>query len=79
MDTVPIRATTVTTTLDIAGMSCASCTKHVGAALQRVPGVRSATVDLAHGTATVVHQPQVSPQVLAAAVTEEGYAVSAIN
>ena len=66
-----------TTTLTITGMSCASCVKHVTTALQRVPGVRSATVDLRTGTATVVHQAQVAPAALAAAVTEEGYAVSA--
>src|SRR5262249_14675585 len=41
------------TELRVAGMSCGNCARHVTDALQRVPGVHSATVDLAGGRAGV--------------------------
>ena len=34
-------------TLDIGGMTCASCVRHVEKALSRIDGVRSAEVNLA--------------------------------
>ena len=45
-------------TLDIGGMTCASCVRHVEKALSRIDGVRSAEVNLATEAATVSFDPQ---------------------
>jgi copper chaperone CopZ len=47
-----------TCTLDIGGMTCASCVRHVEKALSRIDGVRSAEVNLATEAATVSFDPQ---------------------
>ena len=46
---------TETVTLDIAGMTCASCVNHVEKALNNVPGVIEASVNLATERATVTY------------------------
>jgi copper chaperone len=62
------------TTLKIEGMTCEHCERAVKGALERTPGVTRARVDLAEGRATVEYdEAQVSPDDLAAAVTDEGY------
>lgn len=61
------------TRIDIEGMSCASCTGRVEKALTALPGVNSALVNLANGTATIHHDAGVAPQVLADTVTAKGY------
>jgi Cu+-exporting ATPase len=61
--------------LNIAGMTCASCVARVEKALGRVPGVFSATVNLATESAEVVTlSPDVAP--LLAAVARAGYTAS---
>ena len=50
------------TRLDIDGMSCASCSGRVEKALAALPGVTSATVNLATGSALVLHSPATPPQ-----------------
>ena len=65
-----------TTTLVIDGMSCASCVRHVEQALRRVPGVVSARVNLAAGTAVVVHDGATTAADLTAAVGGAGYEVA---
>jgi Cu+-exporting ATPase len=61
-------------TLDIGGMTCASCVGRVEKALHRVPGVTAAEVNLATEVATVRFDPtQVRPEELTAAVTRAGY------
>ncbi|MEX2148804.1 MAG: heavy metal-associated domain-containing protein, partial [Steroidobacteraceae bacterium] len=62
--------------LPIAGMTCASCVGRVERALQKVPGVRSASVNLATEAATVKLERPVSAGVLAQAVTQAGYEVA---
>lgn len=57
-------------TLDITGMSCASCVSRVEKALLKVPGVETATVNLATERATVTGGDQ---QALLAAVGKAGY------
>ncbi len=52
-------------------MTCGHCQKAVQEALQQVPGVQSASVDLAAGRASVTGPADV--QALIAAVVEEGY------
>ena len=41
----------VMTQLQLSGMTCDSCANHVEQALEKVPGVRSARVSYASGTA----------------------------
>ena len=61
-------------TLDVAGMTCDSCVKHVQDALKKVEGVKSASVDIKGKSASVVFlDEKTSPDKLAAAVTEAGY------
>jgi Cu+-exporting ATPase len=62
-----------TTTLSIVGMTCASCVARVEKALQTVPGVLRADVNLATERATVEHLPAVTRAALAAAVKGAGY------
>ena len=60
--------------LDISDMSCASCAARVEAALRDVPGVLSASVNLAAETAQVhILRGAVIPTDLAAAVRNAGY------
>ena len=61
-------------TLDIGGMTCASCVRHVEKALSRIPGVRNAEVNLATEAATVSFDPQTAGlSELTAAVAAAGY------
>ena len=59
--------------LDIEGMTCASCVQRVERALERVPGVEAASVNLATRTATVVGEPDDSLGPLVEAVQGIGY------
>ena len=62
--------------LPVRGMTCNHCVGAVRQALERVPGVLSATVDLAHGRAEVTLDPaQVLRARLKSAVEEAGYEV----
>ncbi|HET6626794.1 MAG TPA: heavy metal-associated domain-containing protein, partial [Nocardioidaceae bacterium] len=61
-------------TLDIGGMTCASCVGRVEKALTKVDGVSAAQVNLAAETATVSYDPgAVRPDQLATAVAAAGY------
>ena len=63
-----------TCTLDIGGMTCASCVRHVEKALSRIDGVNSAEVNLATEAATVSFDPQAAGlSELTAAVAAAGY------
>ena len=65
-----------TTTLDIEGMSCASCAAAVEKSLSRTPGVQRALVNFATEKATVDYaSAQASPATLKAAVAQAGYSV----
>jgi Cu+-exporting ATPase len=67
-------------TLPVAGMTCAACVARVERALRKVPGVASAAVNLAAGTATVEYLPgAVSHETLRAAVERAGYAVPRVE
>src|SRR5262245_21917195 len=61
--------------LPIEGMTCASCVQRVEKALQRVPGVRAASVNLATESAAVETAGPVGADALADAVRGAGYAV----
>jgi len=58
--------------LKITGMTCDHCVRSVTNALQDVPGVVAATVNLGAGLA-VVEGDHLDPAALIAAVQEEGY------
>lgn len=66
---------TASVTLPVAGMTCASCAAHVRTALERAPGVTDAAVSVLLGSATVAYDPRrITPDALAAAVRDAGYA-----
>ncbi|QNE42053.1 MULTISPECIES: heavy metal translocating P-type ATPase [Hymenobacter] len=69
--------TTKTETLDIEGMTCASCAAFVEKSLSRTPGVQRAMVNFATEKATVDYVPtQASPASLKEAVLNAGYGVA---
>ena len=69
--------TTKTETLDIEGMTCASCAAFVEKSLSRTPGVQRAMVNYATEKATVDYLPtEASPATLKEAVINAGYGVT---
>ncbi|UYZ61348.1 heavy metal translocating P-type ATPase [Hymenobacter latericus] len=69
--------TTRTETLDIEGMTCASCAAFVEKSLTRTPGVQRAVVNFATEKATVDYLPaQATPATLKQAVVMAGYGVT---
>jgi Cu+-exporting ATPase len=61
-------------TLDVRGMTCASCVAHVEGALKELPGVTAATVNLGLATARVRYVPGlVTTSQMKRAVREVGY------
>ena len=73
-------AGTETATLNIEGMTCASCSNFVEKALSRTPGVQRATVNLASEKATIEFLPdQIDRAGLKAAVEQAGYSVHEAN
>ncbi len=66
-------------TLQVSGMSCASCVRRVEKALQAVPGVQAASVNLATEKATVQALPNVPPRALKAALDQAGYPATVVE
>jgi Cu+-exporting ATPase len=60
-------------TLTVDGMTCGHCVGRVQKALEKSPGVLSATVDLSAGSAEVQVQPGTAAADLVAAVEKAGY------
>ncbi|MDA8203317.1 MAG: cation transporter [Chloroflexi bacterium] len=58
--------------LGVGGMTCDDCVVHVTEALESVPGVEAATVDLATRSAVVTARSDVEAAALAAAVRATG-------
>jgi Cu+-exporting ATPase len=74
LDLQPASVVSGRITLDLVGMTCASCSSLVERALARVDGVSSASVNLASETATVEFDPsRVGPSELVRAVGDAGY------
>ncbi len=69
----------IKTTLQIEGMTCASCAARVEKALLKVPGVSSASVNLATEKANIQALSTVSVPALKAAIEKAGYAASEIQ
>jgi len=65
------------TVLNIGGMSCAHCVKHVTEALEDLKGVKSAKVSLKKNIAVVKYEGDVTLEDMKAAVEEAGYEVLA--
>ncbi len=64
-------------TFPVRGMTCAACQSFVEKTLSASPGVRSASVNLLMGSATVEYDPaQVAPSDLVNAVNDAGYEAS---
>ncbi|HEY4358944.1 MAG TPA: heavy metal translocating P-type ATPase [Acidobacteriaceae bacterium] len=63
-------------TLRITGMTCAACQHHVEQALQRVPGVESASVNLMAHTGTISSTGDIPSETLIQAVRNAGYDAS---
>ncbi|MCC7363766.1 MAG: copper-translocating P-type ATPase [Dehalococcoidia bacterium] len=66
-------ATEQSVTLDINGMTCASCVRRVERALNKVEGVETASVNFAAETAQVTHAGTVPVETLIAAIQKAGY------
>jgi Cu+-exporting ATPase len=60
-------------TINVTGMTCQNCVRHVGQALSELPGVRSAHVDLQTGSARLDTEREIPPEELRAALDEAGY------
>ncbi len=73
------RRETMTRTLTVEGMMCAHCAATVKNALEAVPGVGSAAVDLDAGTATVTLTGEVADGALKGAVEARDYKVTGIR
>jgi Cu+-exporting ATPase len=66
------------TTLDVAGMGCASCVHHVDQALKALAGVNRVAVKLAEGKVCVQHDAAIaSSESLLEALAEAGYEATA--
>jgi copper chaperone CopZ len=65
------------TELQVEGMSCGSCVKHVNAALLPLAGVGEVTVDLASGRVKVTGD--IDSDVLLSALNEAGYPASVLK
>ncbi|MBL8930790.1 MAG: heavy-metal-associated domain-containing protein [Kineosporiaceae bacterium] len=65
-----------TTTLEVTGLTCGNCVRHVTEELTGLDGVREVTVDLIAGgtsTVTVTSDGPLDPQAVREAVDEAGY------
>ncbi len=70
----PKKPQTETLTIGVGGMTCASCVARVERALKKVPGVDTATVNLATEKATVSYECDIAPvDTLMGAIEAAGY------
>lgn len=66
--------------LEVEGMTCEGCARHVAQALQAIPGVRFAHVPhWSSGRAEVVSEGELDPKALEAAVAQAGYRARAVR
>ncbi|MBN8611544.1 MAG: heavy-metal-associated domain-containing protein [Deltaproteobacteria bacterium] len=64
------------TLLNVTGMTCASCARHVDQALRALEGVSAVEVRLREGQVRVTHDERPVPEAMIAAVEEAGYAAT---
>lgn len=60
-------------TINVTGMTCQNCVRHVSQALSALPGVRSVNVDLEAGSARLESDREIPAAELRAALDEAGY------
>ena len=60
-------------TISVTGMTCQNCVRHVREALGGLPGVSSAEVDLASGSAVIQADRSIPTSEISAALAEAGY------
>jgi Cu+-exporting ATPase len=73
-------ARTSETRFGVSGMTCASCVRRIEKALSRIPGVASASVNLATEQATVHYDPtKVGMEQFRARVEKAGYGIRALS
>lgn len=65
--------------LSVEGMMCMHCASHVEEALNKLPGVKGAKVDLAKKTATVKVEQELSQEVYEKAIADAGYKLVGLN
>jgi len=78
MNSIAIPAPSESVRLQVGGMTCASCVARVEKALAKVPGVASASVNLATEVATVQAAATVPVAALAAAIEKAGYSAQQV-
>ncbi|MEO1148679.1 MAG: heavy metal translocating P-type ATPase [Cyanobacteria bacterium J06638_22] len=67
-------ATTITDHLQLQGMSCAACARNIETAMQRVPGVQTASVNFGAEQATVTFDARATDlETIQGAITDAGY------
>ncbi len=62
--------------IEVTGMTCQNCARHVKEALEALPGLRNVEVDLAHHSAHFESEGAVDREKIAAALDEAGYALA---
>ncbi|MNR82299.1 Copper-exporting P-type ATPase A [compost metagenome] len=62
-------------TLDVTGMTCASCAARVEKAINAIPGVQQSSVNLATDTVAVEVPPQINAGMIRHAIEQAGYGV----
>ena len=65
--------------IQIEGMMCNHCVKHVTDALSKIEGVKSVDVSLEKKSATIKCDESVSDNLIKSVITEEGYEVTDIK
>lgn len=60
-------------TINVTGMTCQNCVRHVSQALGALPGVRSVSVDLQSASAEIETDRELTASELRAALDEAGY------
>ena len=68
-----------TLSLEVTGMTCQNCVRHVTEALKEVPGVNSVDVSLEGKKATLVVGDGFAQQAAVDAVSEAGYTPGAVT
>jgi copper chaperone CopZ len=61
------------TTLQVTGMTCGSCKRHIDAALSKLPGVESVRVDIPAQRVEIRHADATTVAKLVTAIEAEGY------
>lgn len=60
-------------TINVTGMTCQNCVRHVSQALGALPGVRSVSVDLQSASAEIETDRELTASELRAALDDAGY------